>query len=322
MQKILVIFLSLSTSLLLYSQPAELHNDTDHYVPGCKQPVLFTELFDDPDVALRGWYDNTGVVISKTEHIPGSCGSAEYHWIKGGTAPITGGSMRKLFTPSDSIYVDFWIKYSANYTGSDHPYHPHEFYILTTGEDEFAGPAFTSLTAYIEQNEGVPMLAFQDGRNIDLANLKKDLTLITESRSVCGCNGVRPEERATHTDCYEVSKGSYWNGKAWKADTVYFQSTPGPFYKNDWHHITAFFKMNTITGGRGNYDGALRYWYDGKLIIERNNVVLRTANRPAMKFNQFIIGPWIGDGSPVDQTFWIDNLKIMTDRCNLGKDGE
>jgi hypothetical protein len=78
--------------------------------------------------------------------------------------------------------------------------------------------------------------------------------------------------------------------------------------------------MNTITGERGNYDGVIRYWYDGKLIIERSNVVLRTANRPAMKFNQFIIGPWIGDGSPVDQTFWIDNLTIMTDRHNLAEE--
>jgi len=29
-----------------------------------------------------------------------------------------------------------------------------------------------------------------------------------------------------------------------------------------------------------------------------------------MKFNQFIIAPWIGDGSPVDQTFWLDGLVV------------
>jgi hypothetical protein len=31
-----------------------------------------------------------------------------------------------------------------------------------------------------------------------------------------------------------------------------------------------------------------------------------------MKFNQFLIGPYIGVGSPVDQTFWVDNLIIAT----------
>ena len=31
-----------------------------------------------------------------------------------------------------------------------------------------------------------------------------------------------------------------------------------------------------------------------------------------MKFNQFVIAPFIGDGSPIDQTFWIDNLTVAT----------
>jgi hypothetical protein len=276
------------------------------------QPILFRELFDDADVASRGWYDNTHVIISTAVHIPGSAGSAEYRWLKGAGGPVSGNSMRKQFAPSDSVYVDFWIKYSANYTGSDHPYHPHEFLILTTENDSFAGPAFTRLTAYIEQNEGIPQLGLQDGMNIDLSRLKTDLTGVTENRAVCGCNGVRNEEQATYTDCYKASGETYWNGKVWKASQVYFQGTPGMFYQNDWHHITACFKLNTISGGKGNPDGAIRYWYDNRLIIEQTHVIFRTAQHPAMKFNQFMIAPWIGDGSPVDQTFWLDNLTVSS----------
>lgn len=288
-------------------------------LPGFSQRVLFRELFDDPDVASRHWYDNTKVVISKTEHIPGSAGSAEYHWLKGATAPTSGNSMRRLFTPADSVCVDFWVKYSAGYTGSDHPYHPHEFLILTTENDSAAGPAFTYLTAYIEQNEGVPQLGLQDGMNIDLSKLKTDLTNTSEGRAVCGCNGVRKEEKATYTDCYKVKDTMYWNGKVWKADKVYFQSTPGQYYQSGWHHVAAFFKLNSISDSRGQPDGIIRYWYDNKLIIESTSVIMRTAKHPSMKFNQFMIAPWIGDGSPVDQTFWVDDLTVLTGPVKTNK---
>lgn len=276
------------------------------------QELLFVEMFDDDQVESRRWYDNTCVVISKKEHIPGSTGSAEFHWAKGATAPESGGAMRKLFTPSDAVYVDFWVKYSSGYIGSDQPYHPHEFLLLTTENDSFAGPAFTHLTAYIEQQEGTPMLALQDGMNIDLSKLGTDLNNITENRAVCGCNGNRPEEKTALIDCYKAGQGVYWNGKAWKADRIYFQNTPGPYDQTQWHHVTVFFRLNSLADNKAIPDGILRYWYDDHLIIERTNVVFRTARHPAMKFNQFIIAPWIGDGSPVDQTFWIDNLIVST----------
>ncbi len=283
------------------------------------QTVLFRELFDDTDVVSREWYDNTKVVISRSEHISGSSGSAEYSWLKGSTTPITGGAMRKLFTPTDSVYVNFWIKYSANYTGSNKPYHPHEFLILTTEDGALAGPAFTHLTAYIEQNERTPMLALQDGMNIDMSKVKEDLTNISEHRAVCGCNGARPEEQADYVDCYKAHDNVFWNGKAWKADKVYFQSASGSFNQNNWHHIIAFFKLNTISGLKGNPDGIIRYWYDDLLIIEKTNIVLRTAQHPSMRFNQFIIAPWIGDGSPVNQTFWVDDLTLSTQASTIDK---
>jgi hypothetical protein len=276
------------------------------------QTVLFSELFDDADVESRNWYDNTTPVISTSEHIPGSTGSAEYHWLAQESAPTSGGAMRKLFTPSDSVYVDFWVKYSSNYTGSNQSYHPHEFLILTTEDDVWIGPAYTHLTAYIEQNEGIPLLALQDGLNIDLASLNTDLTDITENRSVCGCNGIRNDEIASYVDCYQVADDMYWNGKAWKAGQVYFQDTPGAYYKSDWHHITAFFKLNTVSDMKGNPDGVIRYWYDDELLIQRTNIIMRTASHESMQFNQFMIAPWIGDGSPVDQTFWVDNLTLST----------
>jgi len=40
--------------------------------------------------------------------------------------------------------------------------------------------------------------------------------------------------------------------------------------------------------------------------------MLRTGARPTLSFAQFVIGPYIGVGSPVDQYMWIDNLTIAT----------
>jgi len=61
-------------------------------------------------------------------------------------------------------------------------------------------------------------------------------------------------------------------------------------------------------------DGIVRYWFDGQLVIEHTDVLLRTGAHPNMKFNQFMIAPYIGDGSPVDQTMWVDDLTVATGR--------
>jgi hypothetical protein len=101
----------------------------------------------------------------------------------------------------------------------------------------------------------------------------------------------------------------------WRSGQVSFDNTPSsPRYKGNWHLVEAYIKLNSIAGGKGVRDGILRYWYDGALIIDRADVLLRTAAHPAMMFNQFQFAPWIGDGSPADQSFWIDNLIVATNR--------
>ena len=283
--------------------------------------TLFQETFEDTNFVSRGWYDGTAGTLSTAEHISGSTSSFECRFLQGAAGCSGGTPARHLFTDTDEIYVSYWVKYSANWTGSNRNYHPHEFLILTNLEGSYAGPAYTHLTAYIEQNEGIPLLALQDGQNIDTTRLNQDLTNITEQRAISGCNGVPSQEAASTISCYPVSN-MYWNGKDWRAGgspnspggTVYFQDTPGPYYKNNWHHIEAYFKLNSVANGKGVADGILRYWYDGSLIIERTNIIMRTAQHPNMKFNQFIIAPYIGDGSPVDQTMWVDNLTVETTR--------
>ena len=59
------------------------------------------------------------------------------------------------------------------------------------------------------------------------------------------------------------------------------------------------FQLNTIQGGKGMADGVAQYWRDGQLMIDHHDIIFRTGAHPTMQFNQFIIAPYIGNGSPV-----------------------
>lgn len=74
------------------------------------------------------------------------------------------------------------------------------------------------------------------------------------------------------------------------------------------------FKLNSILNGVGQLDGVAQYWFDGQLVVDRRNVVLRTGAHPTMRFNQFLMAPYIGDGAPVAQKMWVDHLVVMTAR--------
>lgn len=76
--------------------------------------IFFQEFFEDTDFNSRGWYDNTSLQLSNTEHIPGSSSSVEFHFNLGGSAPTSGSAIRHKFTDTDEIYVSCWVKYSSN----------------------------------------------------------------------------------------------------------------------------------------------------------------------------------------------------------------
>ena len=92
------------------------------------------------------------------------------------------------------------------------------------------------------------------------------------------------------------------------------QPPAGPGDKNSWNFGEAYFKLNTVVGGIGQADGVMQYWFNGTLVIDRHDILFRTGAHPTLQFSQFLIGPYIGDGSPVDQSMWVDNLKVGTGR--------
>jgi len=277
--------------------------------------LLFQENFEDANLASRGWYDNTTVLLSTTEHIAGSNSSAQYRFLPGATNPTTGNAQRHKFTPSTSFYLSYYVKYSANWMGSNRAYHPHEFNTLSSLDGDYDGPSQNYLTLYIEQNYnngGRPRLAIQDNKSVNYGygTLPNNLVGVTEDRSTGGCNGV--VESNIFSECYDA--GSYWYNDKQITGPVVFQPDPGPGYKNDWNFVEAYFQLNTIANGVGQADGVMQYWFNGTLIIDRHDILFRTGAHPTLQFAQFLIAPYIGDGSPVDQSMFIDKLRVATAR--------
>jgi hypothetical protein len=276
--------------------------------------TLIQERFDDAQFTSRGWYDGCAGTISTAEHIPGSAGSFECRFTAGATGCAGGAPKRHAFSASKQVYMSFWIKHSGNWMGSGAGYHPHMFYFLTSLNGAYDGLAYDRLTAYVEENQGRPVLAIQDGQNIDRSKIGQNLAGVTENRAVAGCNGTQSGIGQDTVSCYP-SGSVHWNGTMWKGPTAYFTDAGR---KTNWHFVEAYFRLNTVSNGIGQPDGVIRYWYDGTLVIERNNIIMRTGANASMMFNQLVIAPYIGDGSPVDQRFWIDNLTVATSRPTGG----
>ena len=153
------------------------------------------------------------------------------------------------------------------------------------------------------------MLGAQDASNIDTTRINQDLTNVTENRAVSGCNGN--PDGTVEISCYSGS-GYWYNGKTWRSSQAVFVDAAGANYKGDWHKVEVYFKLNSIVNGIGQADGVAQYWVDGVLVIDRHNLMFRTGAHPTMKFNQLLMAPYIGDGSPVAQTLWFDDLVVMT----------
>lgn len=284
---------------------------------------LFSEPFEDTNFSARGWYDGPRGGLSSSEHVPGSSKSFECI-IQAGTKSCSGGSPRRVkFAPTESIYLSYWIKHSTNWSGG-----LHQFFFLTTDNGDYDGPAYTRLTAYVEQGSaGRLVMYIQDGQNVDKARVGQNLVNITENRALAGCNG--DSDGYGNGGCFDCGGGDWCNAKdKYSLSTTFFADAPGalclgiPCYKSDWHQIEAYYKMNSVVAGKGQRDGLIRLWYDGQLILDRDQVMLRTGRNPNQKFNQMILSPdFATNNAPSStMTFWIDNLRLGTDRPMIALD--
>ncbi len=250
--------------------------------PNRAAALLFREQFDDATLLKRGWYDGDRFGISEAEPYAGR-GCIEYAWKANTTNPTSSSGIRHLIEPTESVYVRFHIKLSANWGWSGRPYHPHLMHFMTTENSKYHGPAASHLTVYIEPQNGKLRLAAQDIQNKD----------------------------APHGLTQGPLKGGY-NAQVFDSSVVLFND-------DKWHCVEAMFQLNSLNleADKPNADGIVRGWFDGKLVIERTDVTLRSTDFPGMQFNQYLLTPYFGPGLlPHSQTLWIDELAVATGRIS------
>ena len=246
---------------------------------GRPDDLRFTEAFEDDKLADRGFYDGGKFKISGAAFAGKGC--IEYHWAAGGSTPDSSTGMRRLFEPSDTVYVRFAIKLSKGWGWTGRSYHPHLMHFMTTENPKFHGPAASHLTVYIEPQEGKLRLAAQDIQNKD----------------------------AKHGLTQGPLKGGY-NATTYDSEKALLQ-------EDRWHCVEALFTLNSLDlkADKPNPDGVVRAWFDGDMVVDRKDVILRSTDFPSMKFNQYLLTPYFGPGLlPHEQTLWIDELSVATKR--------
>ncbi len=150
--------------------------------------LLFREAFDDARLPERGWYDGQTFAISRGGAHAGAC--IEYHWKTGATTPDRSQSLRRLFEPTDTVYVRFFIKLSPGWGWTGRSYHPHLMHFLTSENDRYHGPAASHLTLYIEPQEGKLRLAAQDiqNQNARVDQSRTELEKLVHIAGEAGCD--------------------------------------------------------------------------------------------------------------------------------------
>ena len=266
--------------LIFFLQP-HVHADDKEKLAG----LLFSETFDDAQLLNREWYDGDKFVIDKRDTKAGA-GSLSFHFPAKATTPSDTHGARRLFEPSETIYLKFYLRLSKGFGWTGRNYHPHLIQFMTTENSKWHGPAGSHLTVYVEPVNGKLRLAAQDIQNKDQPH------------------GLTQGEL----------KGGY-NGQLYDSEKVLFKD-------DEWHLVEALFQLNSLDlkSDKPKADGIVRGWFDGEKVIDRTDIVLRSTDFPKMKFNQLLVLPYFGPGLlPHEQTLWLDELAVGTKRLEDDK---
>ena len=287
--------------------------------------ILFREVFTDADLESRGWYDTGNpTLLAGGAPETGSPSTFLCRFHAGATGCEGGILGRRGFPETEAVHLTVRIRYDDGWVGSNRPYHPHEFHFLTNADDRFVGPARTHLTLYVEQVGGTPLIALQDSRNVDPACVRRNDGVAVgcaggsvedfpfgEDRSVAACNGLLGD--IDGSDCFPTGSDSWYSSRAWRADrAIFLEAAPedGPGGGDGWRLVEAYLALNSIQDGRGVPDGRIRLWVDGEEVVASDSILMRTARHPGMAFQHLLVAPYIGDGSPIDQSLRIGEITV------------
>ncbi len=213
------------------------------------------------------------------------------------------------------MFVRAYMYFEEGWVGSGVAYHPHMFTFYP--DDHVAADGgwpsgLGFLTTYLSVRSELttpyiirPFFALQDGRrvNTDYGDPPMDLTKITEYRSVNHCNGCAAgQDCGTSRGCDNWGGGNYYSINYWRI-------TDAEIPKGEWAKCEWYVKMNTVDSV-GRPDGILRIWVNDNIVYNSDRMLYRTAQNPKQAIKQVKITPYIGVGSPKDQTMWIDDFVV------------
>lgn len=276
--------------------------------------LIFSESFDSAINQTNGWVDGSLLAIDSNGY-NGPC--AKLSWAAGAQQPTNITTIRRdLGAGRNQLYVEFYVKFDTGWRGSAQNYHPHIMWIR--GNDDYTagiwdGPAYAYQNNYIEFQSDTtspynvrPVWFVQDGKRVNTSygTPPIDISGQTETRSVGKCNGIKSGAyQGTYNDCYNISGSQWWSQLGWKSS-----DTAIPF--GTWKKVAYAIKLNSVSNGIGNADGEVRVWIDGTEIMHQTNVIIRPGSDSDDSLRQFAIAPYIGDGAPVAETMYIDELRV------------
>jgi hypothetical protein len=273
-----------------------------------KGTLLFSESFENDSWSSRGWYDGTNSTGTASNGYSGS--ALRWEGASAATKPTGFSTIRNNLSQAvDEFLIEYYVKYDSGWQGSRQTYHPHLMHILSSDDTSYQGFAASNSNLYFESLSDTsspytnyPIIAHQD--LVRAVSDTNDLTDITEARSANECDTPYEETGATNGVCY-ASGDNWYSSNTWKSQGI---SIP----ESDWVKITAYIKTNTFTAGVANFDGIMKLWVNDSLAIESNTVLYAAGGYEGATWNKIALAPWIGDGSPVNQTMWLDELEIWT----------
>ena len=279
------------------------------------QTILLSENFEDSNFSSRGWYDGSMTSIETSGCQSGNC--LRWTWNSGQTQPVSSNTIRYNIADTDSLYVSVRVKFDANWRGSGQAYHPHLLLFPSSLDTAYAPLAYNYLQTYLEMLADTTSpyairlsVAIQDAQrvNTSLGTPPNNITTSTETRSVAHCNGCLSGSSCSDVQtCYSLGGGQWYSARTWT-------DSAAEIGKGAWHTVEMYVRMNSISGGIAQPDGILQTWIDGVQSENVSNMVYRTGQDATKKFGYVVLAPWIGNGSPITQTMWLDSLVVADSR--------
>jgi len=297
-----------------YGSDSIIVNYTPSIAIPTKGAALFSESFEDVAWTNRGWWDDgsSGNLVVNSGGYSGN--ALTWAFAQYADTPTGWATMRnRLSSPASEFLIEYYVYFASGWQGSGEDWHPHMIHVMSSTDGDYAGMSSANSDLYFEVATDTsspytirPRTGHQDELRVNASqgSVPNNLVSTTETRSANHCNTPYNLSGATAYDCYSHS-GNYYSANWWIAPSITIPA-------NTWTKITAHVKRNTFTGGVGNFDGLMRVWVGDQLAINSTQVLYSAGAYQSTAWDKIVLAPYIGDGSPINQTMRLDELTIST----------